>query len=206
VVLKWRSVLARERRRPPGFILPCKPVLSQQIPTGPEWIHELKWDGYRLIARREGGTVHLWSQSGRNWADAFPAIVAAIGRLKVESVVLDGEAVCLLDDGRPDFHGLRSWEGCKTARFIAFDLLGLNGEDLRRMPLSERRRRLADLLGGDDALWLSSHVQGAQGEALFRQACALNLEGIVSKRIDTPYRSGPFLGWRKIKCPGYARP
>ena len=80
------------------------------------------------------------------------------------------------------------------------------GEDLRRMQFSERRKRLVDLLGGDDALWLSSHVQGAQGEALFRQACALNLEGIVSKRIDTPYRSGPFLGWRKIKGPGYARP
>ena len=89
---------------------------------------------------------------------------------------------------------------------IAFDLLGLNGEDLRRMPLSERRRRLADLLGGDDALWLSSHVQGAQGEALFRQACAQNLEGIVSKRIDTRYRSGPFPGWRMIKGPGYVRP
>ncbi len=77
---------------------------------------------------------------------------------------------------------------------------------MRSLPLHERRRRLADLLGENDVLWFSSHVEGADGEALFLHACAMGLEGIVSKRIDTPYRSGPFLGWRKIKCPGYARP
>ena len=180
-------------------------MMERRTTVATKWT-EITREILRVVHRSSDAPIHLWSQAGRNWADAFPVIVAAIGRLKVDSVVLDGEAVCLLDDGRPDFHGLRSREGCKTARLIAFDLLGLNGEDLRRMPLSERRKRLADLMGGDDALWLSSHVQGAQGEALFRQACALNLEGIVSKRIDTPYRSGPFLVWRKIKCPGYARP
>jgi bifunctional non-homologous end joining protein LigD len=147
----------------------------------------------------------LWSRTGRNWADAFPSITAAIKQLPVENVVLDGEAVCLREDGRPDFHALRSKHACKDARLVVYDLLSLDGEDLRRMPLQERRMRLASLLSGDPVLWFSSHVQGAQGAALFRHACALNLEGIVSKRIDTSYRSGPFLGWRKIKFPGYVR-
>jgi ATP dependent DNA ligase domain len=88
----------------------------------------------------------------------------------------------------------------------SYDLLALNGEDLRKMPLHERRRRLADLLADNDVIRFSGHVEGAKGAALFRRACAMGLEGIVSKRVNTPYRSGPFLGWRKIKCPGYARP
>src|SRR5687768_16063339 len=202
----WRTIRARDRRSPAGFIRPCKPVPAHEIPTGPEWIHELKWDGYRLIARREDRVVHLWSRTGRNWAKDFPLIAAAIARLPVEDVTLDGEAVCLLDDGRPDFHALRSRHACRDARLIAYDLLALNGEDLRRLPLHERRKRLEGLLTGNDVIRFSDHVEGAKGAALFRRACAMGLEGIVSKRIDTPYRSGPFLGWRKIKCPGYRRP
>ena len=97
-------------------------------------------------------------------------------------MILDGEAVCLLADGRPDFHALRSKHSCRAARLIAFDLLGLNGEDLRRLPLYERRRRLEGLLSGrDDALWFSGNIEGAAGEALFRHACAMGLEGIVSR-------------------------
>jgi bifunctional non-homologous end joining protein LigD len=88
----------------------------------------------------------------------------------------------------------------------AYDLLGLDGEDLRKMPLHERRKRLHGLLTGNDVVRFSDHVDGPKGAALFRRACAMGLEGIVSKRIAAPYRSGPFLGWRKIKCPGYARP
>jgi ATP-dependent DNA ligase len=206
-VLQWRPTLARDRRSPAGFILPCQPILAHQVPTGPEWIHELKWDGYRILARRDGDRVCLWSRSGRNWSNAFPSIVAAIERLPVESIVLDGEAVCLLPDGRPDFGVLRSKHACREARLIAFDLLGLNGEDLRRRPLHERRKRLEDLVAGrDDALWFSSSIEGDAGANLFRHACAMNLEGIVSKRIDTAYRSGPFPGWLKIKNPAYVRP
>ena len=92
------------------------------------------------------------------------------------------------------------------ARLIAYDLLGLDGEDLRKKPLHERRRRLETLLAGNDVIRFSGHVEGPKGAALFRRACAMGLEGIVSKRVNTAYRSGPFLGWRKIKCPGYARP
>jgi len=121
--------------------------------------------------------------------------------------VIDGEAVCLREDGRPDFDALRSRRACQDARLIAFDLLALNGEDLRRKPLRERRARLAALLGeAPDALWFSGHVAGADGEALFRHACAMSLEGIVSKRIGASYRSGPHSAWRKIKNPTYVRP
>src|SRR5687767_13205448 len=108
-----------------------------------------------------------------------------MARLNVEDVTLDGEAVCLLEDGRPDFHALRSRHGCRDARLIAYDLLALNGEDLRKMPLHERRKRLEDLLSGNDALWFSSSVEGGKGAALFRRACAMGLEGIVPKRIPT---------------------
>ena len=169
-VAQWRSILARDRRRPAGFILPCQPVLAHDIPTGPEWIHELKWDGYRIVAWREGSRVCLWSRTGRDWADAFPWIAEALGRLEVESIIIDGEAVCLLEDGRPDFHALRSSQACRDARLVAYDLLGLNGEDLRRMPLHERRKRLAALIDGMGALWFSSHVERKDGPALFRHA------------------------------------
>jgi ATP dependent DNA ligase domain len=97
---------------------------------------------------------------------------------------------------------------CRDAVLVAFDLLGMDGADLRRLPLHERRRRLAAVLagGGPDALLFSSHVEAGEGEALFRHACAMNLEGIVSKRLEAPYRSGLSQAWRKIKCPGYSRP
>jgi bifunctional non-homologous end joining protein LigD len=203
---QWRTVLARERRSPPGFILPCQPVLAKEVPTGSEWIHELKWDGYRIIARRERGYTRLWSRNARNWAEAFPRIVEAVERLPVESIVLDGEAVCLTDDGRSDFHALQS-EACRDARLVCFDLLAINGRDLRQLPLWARRKQLAALLEDypEDPLLFSSHVEGAEGEALFRHACEMNLEGIVSKRVASPYKSGRFEGWRKIKCRSYQR-
>src|SRR5918998_3270908 len=99
---QWSTISARDRLSPPGFILPCQPVLATVVPTGPEWVHELKWDGYRILARRTGGVTRLWSRNGRNWTGAFPWIVKAIERLPVRSVVIDGEAVCLRPDGLPD--------------------------------------------------------------------------------------------------------
>jgi bifunctional non-homologous end joining protein LigD len=206
-MVQWSSrILARDRRSPVGFIEPCLPVLVDAVPVGSEWIHELKWDGWRIIARREGRLVRLWSRNGRNWSEAFPWIVDALRRTPIEAVTIDGEAVCLLEDGRPDFHALRLKQSCREARLVAFDLLGVDGEDLRSQPLGERRQRLAELLnGGTDALMFSSLVAGFEGPVLFRHTCAMGLEGIVSKRLDTPYRTGRCTSRRKIKCPGYRR-
>ena len=200
----WRTVRARDRHQPAGFIRPCQPVLVREIPTGPEWIHELKWDGYRIIARCESGVVYLWSRSGRNCAKDFPLIGAAMARLPVESVILDGEVVCLLKDATR----LPRSALAPGPLGRAPDRLGPSQpqhEDLRKMPLHERRKRLECLLSGNDVIRFSSNVEGRNGASLFRRGCAMGLEGIVSNRIDTPYLSGPFLGWRKIKCPSCVR-
>jgi bifunctional non-homologous end joining protein LigD len=167
----------------------------------------MKWDGYRLMARKRGHLVRLWSRNGRNWADMFPFIVDAIKALPTDSVVIDGEAVCLRPDGRPVFHALRSKASCRSARLVAFDLLGFDGHDLRAKPLQDRRIDLATLLNDEphEGLWFSSHVEGQEGEALFRHACQSNLEGIVSKRLSRPYRSGPCRDWLKIRCGDYHR-
>ena len=121
-------------------------------------------------------------------------------------MVLDGEAVCLHEDGRSDFNRLRSEAGCAEARLVAFDLLELDGQYLKSLPLAERRKRLQQLLEGtSDVLWYSDHVEGPYGPSLFRHACDVGAEGIISKRIDMPYRSGRFQWWRKIECPNYLR-
>jgi bifunctional non-homologous end joining protein LigD len=208
-MVQGRSVRsARERQLPVGFIEPCQPVLAHQVPTGPEWIHELKWDGYRILARRYRSVVRLWSRNGRNWADAFPAIMDAIRALPTDSIVIDGETVCLREDGYPDSHALRSKTACREARLIAFDLLTVAGRDLRPNPLHKRLTELATLLNEEphDGLWFSGHIEGHEGEALFHHTCSMNLEGIVSKRRDKPYRSGPCKDWLRVKCGNYRRP
>jgi bifunctional non-homologous end joining protein LigD len=152
-----------------------------------------------------GNLIRLWSRNGRSWTEAFSAITNAIRALPTDSVIIDGEAVCLREDGSPDFNALRSQRTCKAACLIAFDLLFIGGQDLHGHPLEERRSMLAALLKDEpyDGLWFSGEVEGRQGEALFRQACAMNLEGIVSKRKGRPYRSGPSKDWLKVRCPEY---
>jgi bifunctional non-homologous end joining protein LigD len=163
------------------------------------------WDGYRILARRYRSVVRLWSCDGQDWAGAFPVIVDAVRALPTGSVMIDGVAVCLREDGSPEFHAPQSETACREARLMAFDLLTLEGHDLRPNPLHERRTKLAFLLSEvpHDGLWFSGHVEGHQGKALFRHACGMNLEGIVSKRRDKPYRSGPCKDWLKVKCAGY---
>jgi len=103
-----RSPLARERRRPAGFIVPCQPTLSVKAPSGPAWLHEIKHDGYRIIACKSGDQVRLWSRNGRDWSREFLAVTEAVTALKVEDIALDGEAMAHCKYGLPDFHGLRS--------------------------------------------------------------------------------------------------
>jgi bifunctional non-homologous end joining protein LigD len=147
-------------RNASGVHPPCHPILSPIVPTGPNWFHELKWDGWRIIAHRDADRESHLSRNRRDWAERFPAIVDAIRSLPT-TFILDGEAVCLHVDGRPDFQALRSPDACRTAYLIAFDLLEFDGSDLRLLPLHERRSRLAGLIAGaSDALRFSGHVDG----------------------------------------------
>jgi bifunctional non-homologous end joining protein LigD len=179
-------------------------VLSAVVPAGPDWMHELKYDGWRILARKDPGGVRLWSRNGRDWTSAFPAIVAALAVLPVETCILDAEAVTHNAEGWPDFHALHTRAGQESAHLVTFDLLVINGEDIRPWPLIERRAWLAELMAeAPDGLHFSEHLD--DGKALMKHACALNLEGIVSKLKTSPYRSGRFDGWRKIKCLEYRR-
>jgi ATP dependent DNA ligase domain len=132
-------------RRPSGFIEPCLPSKAARPPSGPLWVHEIKHDGYRLMVRRDGARVRCFTRNGHDWADRFPAIVEAAQRLKAQSFLIDGEAVIARDDGTPDFHALRSRRRGHEAVLFAFDLIEHDGDDLRDLPLIERKRRLAKL-------------------------------------------------------------
>ena len=201
-----RSPLARERRRPAGFIKPCQPTLSDKAPSGPLWLHEIKHDGYRIIACKSGDQVRLWSRNGRDWSREFLAVTEALRALRVDEIVLDGEAMAHCKDGLPDFWRCGRRTAAPAACLFAFDLLRLNGEDLRPLPLEERRATAAD---GPQRARQGSALQRAPGGRrrgdLPPRLC-LGLEGIVSKRRDGRYRSGRSRGWLKIKNPDYERP
>ncbi|WP_406858649.1 hypothetical protein [Alsobacter sp. KACC 23698] len=158
-----------------------------------------------MICRRADSESRLWSRNALNWTGRHPRIATGLLSLPCGSCVIDGEAVVQLPDGRDDFHALRSAAGGRHAILMAFDLLELDGRDLRPLPLDERRAELQRLLAApvDGIAFVDAMAE--QGEALFRHACALGLEGIISKRRDSPYRSGRSPTWLKSKCPGYVR-
>ena len=188
-------------RRPSGFIEFCRPTKADRPPSGPGWCHEIKMDGYRLQVRREGLRVRCFTKNGHDWTDRFPAIVDAASRLKAQSFLIDGEAAICRPDGLTDFDALRSRRRSHEVVMFAFDLIELKGADLRDRPLLERKRSLAKILAGSpDAITYSEHIED-EGLIVFRHACQMGLEGIVSKRLDAPYRSGPSKVWLKSKNP-----
>jgi bifunctional non-homologous end joining protein LigD len=202
----WRSSKpARSRRAPPvEFIVPCQPILSDRAPSGAGWIHEIKHDGYRLVAQKAGPEVRLWSRNATSFTAHFPRIVEAIASLKGDQTTLDGEAVVLHPDGHSDFNALRSSEGARRAVFVAYDLLWLEGKDLRRQSLDDRRAALARLVERAPDILFSEAIEG-EGPTIFRHACAMGLEGIVSKRRASIYRSGRSNDWLKTKNPEFIR-
>ena len=170
-------------------------------PSGPLWVHEIKHDGYRLMVRRDGVRVRCFTRNGHDWADRFPAIVDAAKRIKTASFLIHGEAVIARDDGTPDFRALRSKHRGHEAVLFAFDLIEHDGADLRDLPLIERKRRLARLIGrAKHAIRFVEHLTD-DGPTVFDHVCRMGLEGIVSKRTDGPYRSGPSKVWIKSKNP-----
>src|SRR4051812_28444296 len=191
----------RIARSPVGFIQPCRPTKAIRPPSGPLWIHEIKHDGFRLLVRREGSRVRCFTRGGHDWAERFPAIVAAARTIKAQSFLLDGEAIVCGADGRADFEALRSRRRDADVILFAFDLIELQGKDWRARQLGERKTRLASLLTRrSDAIQFTEHLDH-DGELVFTHACRMGLEGIVSKRIDAPYRSGPSKLWLKSKNP-----
>jgi bifunctional non-homologous end joining protein LigD len=188
----------------PPFVDPQLATLDTDVPTGTSWLHELKYDGYRIEARKAGGDVTLFSRSGLDWTVRFPAIAKAIETLPCESALIDGEAAFVLPSGLTDFKSLQEHIDTPhpAIRYFVFDLLFLDGKDLRKEKLVERKAKLHALMsvkGVSDFLVYSDHVVGS-GPAFFEKASAANLEGIMSKRIDAPYRSGRGKSWLKIKC------
>jgi bifunctional non-homologous end joining protein LigD len=190
------------RRDPPdGFIDPCVPTRAPKPPAGPGWVHEIKHDGYRLIVRREGDAVRLFTRRGYDWIERYPAIARAAAKLRARSFTLDGEAAVCGPDGVAVFDALHRRGTVTEAMLYAFDLLELNGTDLRPLPLGERKRKLARLVDRRlTGIVLNDHTD-EDGATVFRHACKLGLESIVSKRLTAPYRSGPSRDWIKVKNP-----
>ena len=184
---------------PLGFIHPCRPVVAKRPPAGPGWVHELKHDGYRLQIHVRDGRARLFTMNGHNWTDRYPRIVEEAARIK--GAVLDAEVVYLDENGVSEFDTLHSRTADKLAVACAFDLLALNGDDLRKRPLIDRKNALAKLLirsrGG---IQYVEHAEG-HGDKMFEAVCQLGLEGIVSKRRASFYRSGPSKLWVKVKNP-----
>ena len=189
------------------FIEPCLPTISRSVPTGPGWAYEIKHDGFRFLAVRQGKRVRVYSRGGHDWSKQLPAIVDAMQGLPVRSVVIDGEGVICGPDGKSDFDAMRavfSRNGALEAFLYAFDLLELDGRDLRNEPWARRRALLEQLLAEADAgIRLNEHIEDVDGAVVFRQACVMGLEGIVAKRRDSRYRSGRCREWIKIKNPAH---
>ena len=174
------------------------------MPTGPGWLHEVKYDGYRIIARKTGDDVTLFSRSGLDWTVRFPAIAKALLTFPAERALIDGEAAFVLPSGITDFKSLQEHidSAHGSIRYFVFDLLLLDGKDWRKKPLKERRAKLAELMakkGVSNFLVYADYVEGS-GQDFFDQACTAGLEGIMSKRADRPYISGRGRDWLKIKC------
>jgi DNA ligase D-like protein (predicted ligase) len=177
-------------------------TLVEEAPEGPEWLHEQKFDGYRILADKQGDRVRLASRRFKDWTGEFPSIAAAIAKLSVDRVVLDGEVCVVMPDGRTSFQALQGSFGTSGANLVyfVFDLLALDDEVLTTLPLEQRKQRLAKLLGKKSGpLRYSDHVVGS-GAEFFALACKQGLEGIISKRRDRPYVPGRGKTWLKTKC------
>jgi bifunctional non-homologous end joining protein LigD len=174
-------------------------------PEGPDWVHEIKFDGYRLLGFVSRGISRLRTRNGKDWTERFPSISAGLEKLKLKDAVLDMEAVILDAQGKSSFQALQAalGDGGDTAGIVAFvfDLLYLDGKDLTGLPLTERKERLENLFktSGAKTLRYSGHVAG-QGVEMFAKACQTGLEGIISKKGNAPYVPGRQKSWLKIKC------
>jgi bifunctional non-homologous end joining protein LigD len=188
-----------QRTFPAGFIAPCLPTKTTTLPSGGQWMHEIKHDGFRIIARKSNGRVRLYSRPGNDFTRRFPLIVEALARLRSRSCIIDGEAVACDDNGVASFDLVRHHRANDSVFLYAFDLIELNGDDLRRDPLEVRKATLASILvKARPGIRFNEHIEG-DGPTVFAHACKMGLEGIVSKRKDSAYRSRRSPDWLKMK-------
>jgi bifunctional non-homologous end joining protein LigD len=199
LIERMRKRLADDRA---SFIEPCLPSPADRPPSGSNWIHEIKHDGYRLLARRDPVGIRLITRRGNEWTTRFPLVVEAVNHLKVRSCLIDGEVVCSDERGVSAFHILRRRRNEALAFLYAFDLLELDGTDLSGEPIEVRKATLASILRkARHGVRLNEHLEHPEGEVVFRHACKMGLEGIVSKRLGSRYRSGRSPDWLKFKNP-----
>ena len=178
----------------------CLPTRATVVPSGPDWLHEVKYDGYRLRVDRDGDCVRLLTRGGYDWTKRYPWIVESALKNRTRQFVLDGEAVVLGVDGISDFNALHSGRHNEEVQLCAFDVLAMDGDDLRRLPLSTRKSNLARLLRSrPEGIFINPFEQGEIGPDLFRAACRMGLEGLVSKHRDRPYQAGRSKHWIKVK-------
>ncbi len=171
---------------PTGFIVPAQPIIASTHPSDADWVHEIKHDGYRMIVRRDGPSVRLYSRNACDWTARLAAIAAA-ERIRASSFTIDGEAVVLGPDGLSRFEELSRRDAARTAIFYAFDLIEHDGEDLRNLLFLECKAALARLLRNTKAgILLNEHI-AESGATVFARACRLGAEGIVSKKVDGAY-------------------
>ena len=215
--LKSGRVRKRDPRQPelpfdpmPDRIEPCLAKLVSKPPHGEEWSYELKWDGYRLAVHIEPGGVRLITRGGHDWTHRFPGIAAEARAFSPNTMILDGEAVVLDEQGKPDFGRLQNSLGTSgrgpgklpsnDAILFAFDLLYLDGHDLTKMEYSARRHLLEDVLANESGAIRLSEEFDADPDELLQHACTHDMEGIIAKHRDRPYHSGRTGDWLKIKC------
>jgi bifunctional non-homologous end joining protein LigD len=197
------AVPGARKARLSDFIHPQLSTLVDEVPAGDEWLHEIKFDGYRTLCRIQSGRVKFFTREGKDWTHRFGKLGAAAAGLPVDQAWLDGEIVVVEKDGATNFQSLQEALGSnQTDRltYFLFDLLHIDGYDLTRAPLLARKNILAKVL--QDAagpVRFSDHIVG-RGEALYHRACRLGLEGVISKQKESPYRSGRSREWVKTKC------
>jgi bifunctional non-homologous end joining protein LigD len=178
----------------------CIPVTGKQVPDGPDWLHEIKYDGYRARLVRDGKTVRLISKGGLDWTKRYPWIVESALKNRNTQFAIDGEIVMLGADGISDFNALHSRQHDDDAQLYAFDYVALTGDDLRALPLHLRKTNLAQLLRGrPDGIFVAPFERGEIGPDLFDAACDMGLEGLVSKHRERAYRGGRCDHWVKVK-------
>jgi bifunctional non-homologous end joining protein LigD len=179
-------------------------TIVDKPPSGNEWLHEIKYDGYRIGSQITDADVRLISRNGKDWTHVFPEVAEAVRKLRTKDALIDGEVAMVMPDGKTSFEALQQAAAGATSHaplvYFVFDLIRLDGKRIDRLPLEERKAVLRSLVGGRKTgrIRYSDHIEG-QGDALFARAQQLGLEGIISKRRDAPYLPGRHPTWQKVK-------